>query len=97
VRRSKPYFGIAASTTGRRPSAAPDDPPGLAADPQELPQVPPRPDMRGRAVVDGPDWDGSDGQAQGHRPGDHLDLEFEARLVAVLDGAHERPIDEPEP
>lgn len=42
-------------------------------------------------AVDGPDRDVGDGQPEGDAAGDHLDLEFEAGLIAVEQDAH-RPL-----
>ena len=78
-RRDDPEPTIAGDAT----SAAAGDAPGLAGDPHELREVPPRPDVRGLAGVDRPDRHPRDGQAEGDAAGDHLDLELEAGLVAV--------------
>ena len=55
----------------------------------------PRPDVAWLAGIDRPDRDLGHRQAEGDAAGDHLDLEFEARFVAVEEGGHQLPADEP--
>src|SRR6187431_1103022 len=70
---SKPYFGIAASTTPPRSTSA-DDPSGFPRDAHELREMSPRPDVRWLPRVDRPDRHRIERQAKRQAARDHLDL-----------------------
>ena len=63
--------------------------------PHEVPQVRDRAHVAGLAGVDRRDRDPPEGPAAPQADGDHLDLELEARLVALERRGHEAPAQEP--
>ena len=78
-----------------RASGLAHDPARLGRHPQELAEVVHRPDVARLPRVDGPDRHPIDRQPQRDAARDHLDLELEARLVAVEHRPHHPASDQP--